>query len=79
VTKSSTELLVCLGHGPQENSLMTNYHGRLSREATYRAGAIANGVEANERRRQREPRVIDWHKAIASLHDMLDDDGDPHI
>lgn len=58
---------------------MTTYHGRLSRDATYRAGAIANGVEANERRRQREPRVIDWHKAIASLRDILDDDGDPHI
>jgi hypothetical protein len=68
---------VCVGNGPSENALMTTYHERPTRDATYRAGAIANGVEANERRRRREPHVIDWHKAIASLRDILDDYADP--
>ncbi len=34
---------------------------------------MANSVEANERRRRREPPVIDWDKAIANLLDILDD------
>ncbi len=39
---------------------------------TKRATGIANSVEANERRR--DPRIVDWDKAIANLRDILDDD-----
>ncbi len=58
---------------------MTTHQGPLSRAVAYRAGAIANGVEANERRRRREPRVIDWDKAIANLRHVLDDNRDPDV
>jgi hypothetical protein len=34
---------------------------------------MANSVEANERRRRREPALIDWNKAIANMLDILDD------
>jgi hypothetical protein len=34
---------------------------------------MANSVEANRRRRRREPPVIDWDEALAHLHDILDD------
>jgi hypothetical protein len=50
---------------------MTTKQGRPTWEAK-RATGIANGVEANERRR--EPRIVDWDKAIANLRDILDDD-----
>jgi hypothetical protein len=58
---------------------MTSHQGQFSREAAYRAGAIANGVEANARRRRQEPRVIDWNKAISNMLHMLDDDRDPDV
>jgi hypothetical protein len=51
---------------------MTTNDGQLP-WAAKRATGIANSVEANERRR--EPRIIDWDKAIANLLDILD--GDP--
>jgi hypothetical protein len=38
-----------------------------------RARGMANSVAANERRRGREPTVIDWDERIANLHDILDD------
>jgi WhiB family redox-sensing transcriptional regulator len=44
-----------------------------SRAAANRAKAMVNSVEANQRRRRREPHVIDWDKAIANLLDILDD------
>jgi WhiB family transcriptional regulator, redox-sensing transcriptional regulator len=44
-----------------------------TRAAAKRAKAMANSVEANERRREREPTVIDWDEAIANLLDILDD------
>jgi hypothetical protein len=40
---------------------------------------MANSVEANERRRRREPSHIDWNKAITNLLDILDDNGDPDV
>jgi len=52
---------------------MTNQRGRPTRAAAKRAKAMADSVEANERRREREPHVIDWDKAIANLLDILDD------
>jgi hypothetical protein len=47
--------------------------------AAERAKAMANSVEANQRRRRREPPVIDWDKAIANLLDILDDSYDPDV
>jgi hypothetical protein len=47
--------------------------GRPSGAAAKRAEAMANSVDANERRRERAPHVIDWDKAIANLLDILDD------
>jgi WhiB family redox-sensing transcriptional regulator len=47
--------------------------GQPIRAAAKRAKAMANSVEANERRREREPHVIDWDEAIANLLDILDD------
>jgi len=47
--------------------------GQPIRAAAKRAKAMADSVEANERRREREPHVIDWDKAIANLLDILDD------
>lgn len=52
---------------------MTTQQGQPTRAATKRAKAMANSVEANERRRRREPPVIDWDEAIANLLDILDD------
>ena len=51
---------------------MTTNEGRLT-WAAKRARGIANSVEANERRLQREPTVIDWDERIANLLDILDD------
>jgi WhiB family transcriptional regulator, redox-sensing transcriptional regulator len=50
-----------------------------SRAAAKRAEAMANNVEANECRLQREPPFIDWDKAIANMHDILDDIYDPDV
>ena len=52
---------------------MTTQRGQPTRAAAKRAKAMANSVEANERRRRREPPVIDWDEAIANLLDILDD------
>jgi hypothetical protein len=52
---------------------MTTNEGHLT-WAAKRASGIANSVEANERRRRREPPVIDWDKAFDNLLDILDDD-----
>jgi hypothetical protein len=52
---------------------MTTQQGQPTRTAATRAKAMANSVEANDRRRRREPPVIDWDKAIANLLDILDD------
>jgi hypothetical protein len=51
---------------------MTTNAGQLT-WSYKRAMGMANSVEANERRRRREPPLIDWDDAIANLHDMLDD------
>jgi hypothetical protein len=51
---------------------MTTQQGQLT-WAAKRARGMANSVEANERRRRREPPVIDWDEAIANLFDILDD------
>jgi hypothetical protein len=52
---------------------MTAQQGQPTRAAAKRAKAMANNVEANERRRRREPPIIDWDEAIANLLDILDD------
>jgi len=52
--------------------------GQPSGAAVKRAKAMANSVEANDRRR-REPQSIDWDKAIANLLDILDDIYDPDV
>jgi hypothetical protein len=52
---------------------MTTRQGQPTRAAAKRGKAMANSVEANERRRQREPPVVDWDEAIANLVDILDD------
>jgi len=57
---------------------MTTKEGQLT-WAAKRATGMANSVEANERRRRREPPVIDWDEAIANLLDMLDDDAFPGV
>ena len=41
--------------------------------AAKRARGMANSVEANERRRRREPPIIDWDERFANLLDILDD------
>jgi hypothetical protein len=51
---------------------MTTKEGQLT-WAAKRAMGMANSVEANERRRRREPPIIDWGEAIANLLDILDD------
>jgi hypothetical protein len=53
--------------------VMTTKDGRLSWAAKRTAG-MTNGVEANERRRRREPPITDWGQAIANLLDILDDE-----
>jgi hypothetical protein len=58
---------------------MTTHEGQPTRAAANRARAMANSVEANERRRGREPSHIDWNKAITNLLDILDDNGDPDV
>lgn len=58
---------------------MTTRRGQPTRAAAKRAKAMANSVEANERRRRREPPVIDWDKAIANLLDILGDIYDPDV
>jgi hypothetical protein len=50
---------------------MTTKKGQLT-WAAKRAMGMANSVEANERRRLREPTVIDWDQRITSLLDFLD-------
>jgi hypothetical protein len=52
---------------------MTTKEGRLTWAAKQEIGK-ANSVEANERRRRRQPPSIDWDKAWANLLDMLGDD-----
>jgi hypothetical protein len=52
---------------------MTTQHGQPTRAAAKWARAMANSVEANQRRRRREPPVIDWDEAIANLLEVLDD------
>jgi hypothetical protein len=52
---------------------MTAQQGQPTRAAAKRAKAMANNVEANERRRRREPPIIDWDEAIANLLEILDD------
>jgi WhiB family transcriptional regulator, redox-sensing transcriptional regulator len=47
--------------------------GQPIRAAAKRAKAMANSAEANECRREREPHVIDWDKAIANLLEILND------
>ena len=51
---------------------MTTKEGQLT-WAAKRAKGMANSVEANERRRRREPPVIDWDQRFANLLDILDD------
>jgi hypothetical protein len=58
---------------------MTAQQGQPTRAAAKRAKAMANSVEANERRRRREPSVINWDEAIANLLDILDDIYDPDV
>ncbi|HSS25404.1 MAG TPA: hypothetical protein VLL82_13620 [Mycobacterium sp.] len=58
---------------------MTTQPSRPTRAAAKRAKAMANSVEANQRRRRREPPVIDWDEAIANLLDILDDTYDPDV
>jgi hypothetical protein len=58
---------------------MTAQQGQPTRAAAKRAKAMANSVEANERRRRREPPVINWDEAIANLLDILDDIYDPDV
>jgi hypothetical protein len=58
---------------------MTAQQGQPTRAAVKRAKAMANSVEANERRRRREPPVINWDEAIANLLDILDDIYDPDV
>jgi hypothetical protein len=58
---------------------MTTLQGQLTRAAAKRAKAMANSVEANQRRRQRDPPVIDWDEAIVNLLDILDDLYDPDV
>jgi hypothetical protein len=57
---------------------MTTKEGRLT-WAAKQARGMANSVEANERRRRREPPIIDWDEAIANLLDILDDIYDPDV
>jgi len=52
---------------------MTTQQGQPTRAAVKWAKGMANSVEANERRRRREPPVIDWDEAIANLLNILDD------
>jgi hypothetical protein len=54
---------------------MTTKEGRLTWAAKREMG-MANSVEANERRRRREPPIIDWDKAFANLLDVVVDDDD---
>ena len=51
---------------------MTTKEGQLT-WAAKRAMGMANSVEANERRRRREPPIIDWDERFANLLDILDD------
>ena len=51
---------------------MTTQQGQLTRTAAKRARAVANSMDANERRR-RQPPVINWDEAIANLLDIFDD------
>jgi hypothetical protein len=58
---------------------MTTLQGQPTRAAARRAKAMANSVEANQRRRQRDPPGIDWDEAIVNLLDILDDIYDPDV
>jgi hypothetical protein len=58
---------------------MITLQGQPTRAAAKWAQAMANSVEANQRRRRREPPVIDWDEAIANLLDILDDIYDPDV
>ena len=51
---------------------MTTKEGQLT-WADKRTMGMANSVEANERRLQREPTVIDWDERIANLPDIHDE------
>jgi hypothetical protein len=57
---------------------MNTRQGEPIRAAVKRARAVANSVEANERRR-REPPVVNWDEAIANLRDIFDDIYDPNV
>jgi hypothetical protein len=57
---------------------MTTQQGQPTRTAAKRARAVANSVEANERRR-RQPAVINWDDAIANVLDIFDDIYDPDV
>jgi hypothetical protein len=57
---------------------MTTQQGQLTRTAAKRARAVANSLEANERRR-RQPPVINWDETIANLLDIFDDIYDPDV
>jgi hypothetical protein len=52
---------------------MTTKEGQLTWAAKQEIG-MANSVEANERRRRRQPPSIDWDKAWANLLDFLGDE-----
>jgi hypothetical protein len=58
---------------------MTTQQGWPTRAAAKWGRGMANSVEANERRRRREPPIIDWNKAIANMLDILDDNRDPDV
>jgi hypothetical protein len=62
-----------------EGAAMITLQGQPTRAAAKWAQAMANSVEANQRRRRREPPVIDWDEAIANLLDILDDIYDPDV
>ena len=49
---------------------MTTKDGQLT-WAAKRARGMANSVEANERRRRREPPVIDWDQRFPNLLEIL--------
>jgi hypothetical protein len=59
--------------------MLTTYQGQPTSAACKWGRGIANSVEANGRRRRREPPLIDWNKAIANMLDILDDNCEPDI
>ncbi len=45
----------------------------ITKSVAAQARSRANSVACNEQRRVRGPTVVDWDRAIASLHAILDD------